>query len=105
VFGWTTESFDLGDSQMTMFRVPGYVGGEPEQPVSREVVAAMAAGEAPARWSLDFWVDDVDAAVARTERSGGTTVVAPFDTSVGRTALLADPAGAAFSITRIAVAR
>ena len=105
MFGWTTESFDLGESQITIFRLPGYVGGERGQPVSREVVATMAAGEAPARWSLGFWVDDVDAAVARAERSGGTTVVAPFDTSVGRTAVLADPAGAGFSITRIAVAR
>jgi uncharacterized protein len=68
VFGWTTETFDLGDSQVTMFRLPGYVGGEAEQPVSREVIATMAAGEAPARWSLDFWVDDVDAAVAAAEQ-------------------------------------
>src|SRR5215212_47412 len=37
VFGWTTESF----GPVTMFRLPGYVGGEPEQPVSREVVALM----------------------------------------------------------------
>jgi hypothetical protein len=32
-------------------------------------------------------------------------VVAPVDTPIGRTAVLADPAGVAFSITRIAVAR
>src|SRR3954447_4653374 len=32
VFGWTTETFELGDQAITMFRLPGYVGGEPEQP-------------------------------------------------------------------------
>ena len=34
---------------------------------------------------------------------GGATIAGPFDTPVGRTAVLADPAGAAFSVTRIAV--
>src|SRR5215203_6081660 len=41
VVGWTTETF----GPATLFRLPGYVGGEPEQPVSREVVAAMTAAE------------------------------------------------------------
>lgn len=44
-----------------MFRLPGYLGGEPEQPVSREVVATMAppgeASKAPPRWAADFWVE------------------------------------------------
>ena len=39
VLGWETDSFDMGDGEMTLWRVPGYVGGEPSQPVSREVVA------------------------------------------------------------------
>lgn len=31
---------------MTLWKVPGYVGGEPQQPVSREVIATMGpAGE------------------------------------------------------------
>ncbi len=75
VFGWTTEAF----GPATMFRLPGYVGGEPEQPVSREVVAVMTPAEQGARWIVDFWVDDIDAAVARSEEGGGTTVAAPFD--------------------------
>src|SRR4051794_4308384 len=62
LFGWTTESF----GPTTLFRLPGYVGGEPEQPVSREVVAAMIEGEAPAPWAVDFWIDDADAAAERT---------------------------------------
>ena len=48
-----------------MFRLPGYVGGEPQQPVSREVVAVMVPTEADeARWLVNFWVDDLDAAWA-----------------------------------------
>src|SRR5918995_31923 len=71
VFGWTTEAF----GPVTMFRLPGYVGGEPAQPVSREVVAVMMpAQDGPARWDVNFWVDDLEAAVTRSEAGGGTTV-------------------------------
>jgi predicted enzyme related to lactoylglutathione lyase len=97
VFGWTTESF----GPFTMFRLPGYVGGEPAQPVSREVVAVMAPAEEGARWFVDFWVDDVDAAVVRSEHGGGTTVQPPADGPVGRSAVVADPAGVAFSISHV----
>ena len=99
VFGWTTEAF----GPATMFRLPGYVGGEPEQPVSREVVAVMTPAEQGARWIVDFWVDDIDAAVARSEEGGGTTVAAPFAAPVGRQAVLADPAGVTFSISQVQV--
>ena len=34
VFGWETETFGLGDEEVTMWKLPGYVGGEPQQPVS-----------------------------------------------------------------------
>src|SRR4051812_20592833 len=97
LFGWTTEAF----GSFTLFRLPGYVGGEPEQPVSREVVAAMAAGDGPARWSVDFWVDDVDAAAERARAGGGRVLAEPFDMPIGRTAVLADPFGAAFSVSRV----
>jgi len=99
LFGWTTEAF----GPATMFRLPGYVGGEPEQPVSREVVAVMTPAAQGARWIVDFWVDDIDAAVARSEDGGGTTVAAPFAAPVGRQAVLADPAGVTFSISQVQV--
>jgi predicted enzyme related to lactoylglutathione lyase len=41
LFGWTTEAF----SPTLLSRLPGYMGGVPEQPVSRDVVAAMARGD------------------------------------------------------------
>ena len=44
VFGWESESFAPG---ISLFRLPGYVGGEPAQPVPRDVVAVMAPGRRP----------------------------------------------------------
>src|SRR5262249_43504332 len=41
VFGWKYEDFEMGDMRMTLALVPGYVGGEPGQPVSRENVAVI----------------------------------------------------------------
>ncbi len=41
VFGWETDTFDMGEGEITLWRLPGYVGGEPSQPVSREVVGVM----------------------------------------------------------------
>ena len=39
LFGWDRETFDTGGGQITLGRAPGYVGGEPRQPVSRIGVA------------------------------------------------------------------
>jgi predicted enzyme related to lactoylglutathione lyase len=96
VFGWETDAFAPG---MTLFRLPGYVGGESAQPVPRDVVAVMASGDGPSYWSVDFWVDDADALAARAGELGGGVVAAPFDAGPMRQAVLADPAGAAFSVT------
>ena len=106
VFGWETEGFQVGEDEFFLFRLPGYVGGEPEQPVARDVVAAMAPAPpgTAAHWSVDFWVDDVDAAAARAASHGGGIVVEPQTTPLGREATLADPAGATFTVTRIAAA-
>jgi uncharacterized protein len=102
VFGWTTETLGAGESAMTLFRLPGYVGGEPEQPVSREVIAAMTpSGGGPAGWSADFWVRDVDAAAAKAAELGGAAVVPAFDHPFGRTAVLADPHGVSFSVSTV----
>ena len=100
LFGWTTEAF----GPFAMFRLPGYVGGEPQQPVSREVVAMMAAADGPARWSVDFWVPDADGIAARAGELGGDVLAAPSDTPMSRTAVLADPSGAAFSVTQMRLA-
>jgi predicted enzyme related to lactoylglutathione lyase len=52
VFTWEYDTFQAGQSEITLCRVPGYVGGEPEQPVPRDVVAVrtpMGGDAGPAR--------------------------------------------------------
>lgn len=106
LFGWETETFDAGGIPVTLFRLPGYVGGEPQQPVPRDVVAVMLSGDnlppgTGAAWSVDFWIDDVDRAVARATELGGHAILPPHDVPAFRRAVLADPQGAIFSISRL----
>ena len=106
VFGWRPEEFDAAGTRMTLWRLPGYVGGEPEQPVPRDVVAVMVGGEgspaaAPPRWTVGFWVDDADATAERAARLRGHVVVPPHDTPGFRSAVLADPNGAVFSVSSL----
>ncbi len=98
LFGWHSEPFGEG---LTLFRLPGYVGGEPQQPVARDVVAAMAAtDQGPGQWDVDFWVTDADQAAESAGRQGGSVLAAPSDGAGGmRQAVLADPAGVVFSVT------
>ena len=99
LFGWETASFAPG---VSLFRLPGYVGGEPQQPVPRDVIAVMAKDDGPARWSVDFWVTDVDSLAPRVPGLGGSVIVEPFDSIPTRQAVLADPFGAVFSVTTAA---
>lgn len=104
VFGWETDTFRMGEDEVTLWRVPGYVGGTPGQPVSREVVGVMApaAGDdASPHWSVNFWVDDADAAADRTARLGGEVAVPPYDLPGFRETVLADPQGAVFSVSEL----
>jgi predicted enzyme related to lactoylglutathione lyase len=79
------------------------VGGEPHQPVSREVVATMSAmrEDGTPGWNVHFWDHDVDATAAKAADLGGSVVAAPFDTPLTRIAVLADPHGAAFAISNV----
>jgi predicted enzyme related to lactoylglutathione lyase len=84
------------------------VGGEPQQPVPRDVVGGMIpiAGNGPLEaqdphWSVDFWVDDADAAAERAARLGGNVIVPPYDTPGFRSAVLADTQGAVFSVSKL----
>ncbi len=100
-FGWEHESFGEG---MTLFRVPGYVGGTPSQPVPRDVVATMLPAEdgEPPRWGVDFWIADVDEAAGKVTELGGRVIAEPYDIpGIGmRQGVFADPQGAVFSLTR-----
>jgi uncharacterized protein len=104
LFGWETEPFGPPDAGFTLWRLPGYVGGTPQQPVPRDVVATMIAnGEGPARWSVDFWVADADEAASKATELGGHTLTPPYDVpgvEGMREAVLADPGGAVLTITQ-----
>ncbi len=105
LFGWETRAFDMGGAEITMFAVPGYVGGLPQQPVPRDIVAVMmplaGAGEEPARWSVDFWTADVGAAVTKLSQAGGEVLMPPSDLPGGfRQAVVRDPQGATLTLTR-----
>jgi len=102
LFGWRAEPFGP-DGQVWLFRLPGYVGGEPAQPVPRDVVAAMMVGDT-AVWGVDFWVADADAAVAPAAQLGGRVVVEPFVEAPFRRAVLAAPDGATFSVSQLRLA-
>jgi uncharacterized protein len=102
LFGWEAEAF--GPS-LWLFRLPGYVGGEPDQPVPRDVVAAMTtadpSGGMPASWGVDFWIADADAAAAAAPGLGGRVVAEPFKEAMFRRAVLAAPDGATFSVSQL----
>lgn len=109
VFGWETMPFQLGEFEITVFRLPGYLGGNPGQPVPRDVIAAMAplAGEngngPKPHWSVDFWVGDVDVTAGKAVELGGSVVMPPYDIPGLRQAVLMDPEGVAFSATQLMI--
>jgi predicted enzyme related to lactoylglutathione lyase len=104
VFGWRREPFADAGPGVSLFRLPGYVGGEPDQPVPRDVVAAMAAvpdADAPAAWSVDFWIADAEAAAAAAPGLGGHVIAPAHDAPPFRRAVLAAPDGATFSVSEL----
>ena len=52
----------------------------------------------PPHWLPYFGVEDSAAAAGQAERLGGRTLAAPEDTTIGRSAMLADPQRAAFGV-------
>jgi uncharacterized protein len=106
VFGWESET--LG-AEMTLWRLPGYVGGEPQQPVARDVVGVMTAvsdDDVSPHWGVDFWIgENTDAVAAKAVRLGGAVIVPPHDAPGFRSAVLADPQGAAFSVSKLMLGR
>jgi uncharacterized protein len=101
MFGWTHEPFGPPEAGIALCRLDGYVGGEPQQPVPRDVVAGVAAGDGDARWNVDFWIADADAAAERADARGGSVVAAPHEEPPFRRAVLADPEGATFSVSQL----
>jgi uncharacterized protein len=101
VFGWENEPFG---GPVSVWRRPGFVGGEPQQPVPRDVVATMVetGGNGDAHWRPDFFVADLDWVVAKAVELGGSVTEQPADVPglPMRSGGLADPYGATFSVTQ-----
>ncbi len=71
------------------------------KPIIPQAVAAILPREGgPARWSVTFAVDDVDAITARARELGGSVLAEPQDAPWVRFAVLADPAGASFTASQ-----
>lgn len=112
LFGWQPEPFGHTEAQLTLWRLPGYVGGDAQQPVPRDVVAVMApiaddpaqAGMPP-HWNVNLRVDDSDAIAKHAANLGATVIAPPHDTPGFRNAVIADPQGAVFSVSQIAPVR
>jgi uncharacterized protein len=93
VLGMTTSTMDMGDGEYTLFEVGGQqVGGSTPPPMEG----------IPNVWNVYFAVGDADATAAKVTELGGSVVAEPFDTPVGRIAVVRDPQGATFSIIKLA---
>lgn len=99
VFGWKLEQFE----PVSLWRLPGYVGGEPTQPVPRDVVAVAQPADGPARWNVDFWIADADTAAHTARDTGGAVLVEPADDPhlPFRHAVLTDLDGSVFSVSQL----
>ena len=97
IFGWRAEQF----GPLELFRLPGYVGGEEQQPVPRDVVAGLLATSEAPEWGVDFWVDDAERAARVAVEAGGSVAEEPYDEGLFRRTVLRDPGGATFSASQL----
>lgn len=92
LFGWTVLE-QPGAIRRAAFGMDEFLIGGVHEPVPGE-------GDA-SRWTVSFNVPDADRAVARAESLGGSVVIPPAEFPVGRYAIVADPAGAAFTAAAV----
>jgi predicted enzyme related to lactoylglutathione lyase len=93
LFGWEFENVMPAEEQ-AKYLIGRIRGGD---------VAAVSSqwpGAPPeAVWNTYIWVDDADDAAAKAREAGGSVLSEPMDVpEAGRTAVLADPEGAVFSV-------
>jgi predicted enzyme related to lactoylglutathione lyase len=122
VFGWEADTGVIdGVGDYTMWRLPGYgeflEAGDPDLR-RRQAEAGVPTGFAdaigwmmpmtsdrypdgvPSHWSVTFSVDDADATAGRAEELGGKVVVPAFAAGDVRAAVLSDPQGAVFTVSK-----
>ena len=89
LFGWGAQDIP-GAFPRTSFSLGDLLVGGGHAPTPQE-------GPVP-RWTISFSVADADQGAERVQQLGGTVLLPPMDIPVGRFAIVADPAGASFSI-------
>jgi uncharacterized protein len=89
VLGLAAATADMGGNKYTLFQVGG-----------KEVAGTTAPQMegVPNHWHVYFAVADADATAARITELGGSVMVPPFDTPIGKMAVVTDPQGAVFSL-------
>jgi predicted enzyme related to lactoylglutathione lyase len=92
MFGW--EAADIpGMIPRTSFSLGNYLIGGAHAPQPGE-------GD-HARWTISFLIADADESAARVQELGGQILLPPMEVPIGRFAIVADPAGAAFLINAV----
>jgi len=92
LFGWGAQDIP-GEFPRTSFSLGDLLVGGGHAPTPQEGPAA--------RWTISFRVADADQGAERVQQFGGAVLLPPLDIPVGRFAIVADPAGASFSIMAV----
>jgi predicted enzyme related to lactoylglutathione lyase len=93
LFGWEAAPLQMPGMEYTELKLNGRsIGGAMKPPMEG----------VPAVWGIYFAVDDTDKAVQIATSNRGTVIQPPTDIPPGRIAVLADPAGAMFTVIRLA---
>ena len=93
LFGWKAQRADAPGMEYTELKLGDRgIGGAMKPPMEGM----------PAVWGVYFAVDDCDKTAEVAAANGGTVLQPPFDIPPGRMAVIADPAGAFFSVIKMA---
>ena len=120
VFGWEADTSEAG-GEYAMLRRPGYgdfletldpdlrkrMAEEKAPPGFEDVVGWMVrmtseqfSDDTPSHWGVTIGVEDTDATVDKAGALGAKVLVPPMDVPPVRIAVLADPQGAVFTVSK-----
>ncbi|AKK10105.1 VOC family protein [Corynebacterium uterequi] len=96
LFDWATATFTEGDYSYTTALADGAAFA------GLRDAHALFPSEVPSFWQSFLGVADVAECCRRAVELGGDVIRAPFDAEFGRLAIIADPAGATFTVCEVA---
>ncbi len=94
IFGWTAATMPMGPTSYTIFR-------QGDKQFGGMIQMTPEWGTMRPHWMAYISVANVDACAQKIVEQGGKVCVPPTDISVGRFAVVEDPAGGAFSIIKL----